>query len=326
MDIATKNSLLAQLRVTYNNDVTNIYNYYLGIINDIYNKFLINRNSMIRSYIAKYYNDVSVIRNKYNIDVQAILNTPTTLYSNKRALLIGMNYTGTSYQLAGCLNDINQMEAKLSKTYGFSSIIKMHDTSTILPTKVNILGQLVSMLTTSVSGDVLLFHYSGHGSQLNDVTGDEIDGRDEVMIPSDYFTNNSIITDDEIKVAITQNLKSGVKLIVVLDCCHSGTMFDLKYNFKSDWSSLVNTFSTDTSGDIILISGCADPQSTYDTKVNSVYQGSTTYSFLQCIKSTISWKQLIINMRQTLVTIGLKIQVPQISSGRSFDINSLVTI
>jgi hypothetical protein len=35
--------------------------------------------------------------------------------------------------------------------------------------------------------------------------GDEIDGKDEVLIPSDYFTNNSIITDDEIKVAIKWN-------------------------------------------------------------------------------------------------------------------------
>jgi hypothetical protein len=111
-----------------------------------------------------------------------------------------------------------------------------------------------------------------------------------------------------------------------MDCCHSGTIFDLKYNFKDDWTSLVNVSSTDTLGEVILISGCSDTQSTYYTNVNSSYQGSTTISFLQCVNSNISWKQLITDMRQKLIGMGLSAQVPQISTGRVFDVNSIVTI
>lgn len=327
MDSSTRNELLTQLRLKFNTDATNIYKYYLGLINKANSStYGIYRFTTIRTYISSYNTDIARLKNKYNLDLQAInVAYPPTL-SNKKALLIGMNYPGTGYQLSGCINDINKIEQLLRSSYGFSSISKMHDTSPILPTKLNILSQLALLLSTAKSGDVLFFHYSGHGAQIKDVAGDEVDLLDEVIIPSDYFTSKNIITDDEIKGVIQKNLKSGVKLFILMDCCHSGTIFDLKYNFKDDWSSLVNVSSLDTLGEVILISGCKDPESTYDTNVNSIYQGSTTTTFLQCVNSNISWKQLIIDMRQKLIGMGLSIQVPQISTGRVFDVNSKIII
>jgi len=326
MDSSTRNELLTQLRLKFNTDATNIYKYYLGLINKVNSTYVIYRYTIVQSYISSYNADISKLRNQYNIDLQAINVAYPPTFSNKKALLIGMNYPGSGYQLSGCVNDINEMEKRLISSYRFSSVIKMHDTSSILPTKINILSQLTLLLSSAKSGDVLFFQYSGHGSQLKDINNDEADGLDEVIIPCDYFTSKNIITDDEIKGVVQKNLKSGVKLFVLMDCCHSGTIFDLKYNFNNDWSSIVNVSNTDTLGDVILISGCSDPQSTFDTNVNSGYQGSTTISFLQCVNSNISWKQLITNMRQTLVNMGLGAQVPQISTGRTFDVNSLVTI
>jgi hypothetical protein len=237
-----------------------------------------------------------------------------------------MNYPGTTYKLSGCVNDINTIEKLLIEKFNFKNIVKLHDSSSILPTKINILLQLKLLLSQSNSGDVLFFHYSGHGSQIKDINGDETDGMDEVIIPVDYFSNNSIIVDDDIKGIIQENLKEGVKLIVLMDCCNSGTIFDLKYNYDSNWNQVVNNKSLDTKGDIILISGCSDPQKSYDTYVNSIYQGSTTRSFTESIKTTITWKQMINNMRQILINSGLSVQVPQISSGRPFDINNVIVI
>jgi hypothetical protein len=327
MDSSTRNELLTQLRLKFNTDATNIYKYYLGLINKANSStYGLYRFTTIRTYISSYNTDIAKLKNKYNIDLQAINVTYPPTFSNKKALLIGMNYPGTGYQLSGCINDINKIEQLLRSSYGFSSILKMHDTSPILPTKINILTQLALLLSSAKLGDVLFFHYSGHGAQIKDVNGDEVDLKDEVIIPSDYFTTKNVIVDDEIKDVIQKNLKSGVKLFILMDCCHSGTIFDLKYNFNDDWSSNVNSSSTDTMGEVILISGCKDPESTYDTRITPDYQGSTTYAFLECLKPTITWKQLITDMRQKLIGIGLSIQVPQISTGRTFDVNSKLII
>ena len=339
----TRNSEITLLKEKYRKLGLVVYNRYTFLIIEARKKISRSRDEIIRGYIKKYNEEMSILQYRYSLELDKInaiiipptnipstnissTNIPQTLSSNRNALLIGMNYPETTYKLSGCVNDINTIEKLLIEKFNFKNIVKLHDSSSILPTKINILLQLKLLLGQSNSGDVLFFHYSGHGSQIKDINGDETDGMDEVIIPVDYFSNNSIIVDDEIKGIIQENLKEGVKLIVLMDCCNSGTIFDLKYNYDSNWNQVVNNKSLDTKGDIILISGCSDSQKSYDTYVNSIYQGSTTRSFNETIKTTITWKQMINNMRQILINSGLSVQVPQISSGRPFDINNVIVI
>jgi len=354
----TRNSEITLLKEKYRKLGLVVYNRYTFLIIEARKRISRSRDEIIRGYIQKYNEEMSVLQSRYSLELDKInaiiipstsipstnipstnipstsipstnissTNIPQTLSSNRNALLIGMNYPGTTYQLSGCVNDINTIEKLLIDKFNFKNIVKLHDSSSILPTKINIILQLKLLLTQSNSGDVLFFHYSGHGSQIKDINGDETDGMDEVIIPVDYFSNNSIIVDDDIKGIIQENLKEGVKLIVLMDCCNSGTIFDLKYNYDSNWNQVVNNKSLDTKGDIILISGCSDSQKSYDTYVNSIYQGSTTRSFNETIKTTITWKQMINDMRQILINSGLSVQVPQISSGRPFDINNVIVI
>lgn len=324
----TRYNAISLLKEKYRKLGLDVYNRYNRLINDAKKRISRNRDTIIRGYIQQYNTEMSVLQSNYSLELDKInaiiISEPISL--SRKALLIGMNYPGTPYKLSGCVNDINIIEKLLIEKFNFQSIVKLHDSSSILPNKVNILMQLKLLLNQSKSGDVLFFHYSGHGSQIKDINRDESDGNDEVIIPLDYFSNNSIIVDDEIKGIIQENLKEGVKLFVLLDCCNSGTIFDLKYNYDSNWNQVVNDKSLDTKGDIILISGCSDTQKSYDTYVNSLYQGSTTMSFNQSINTTITWKQMIDNMRQLLINSGLSVQVPQISSGRPFDINNLIVI
>ena len=324
----TRYNAISLLKEKYRKLGLDVYNRYNRLINDAKKRISRNRDTIIRGYIQQYNTEMSVLQSKYSLELDKInaiiISEPISL--SRKALLIGMNYPGTPYKLSGCVNDINIIEKLLIEKFNFQSIVKLHDSSSILPNKVNILVQLKLLLNQSKSGDVLFFHYSGHGSQIKDINRDESDGNDEVIIPLDYFSNNSIIVDDEIKGIIQENLKEGVKLIVLMDCCNSGTIFDLKYNYDSNWNQVVNDKSLDTKGEIILISGCSDTQKSYDTYVNSLYQGSTTMSFNQSIKTTITWKQMINDMRQILINSGLSVQVPQISSGRPFDINNLIVI
>ena len=324
----TRYNAISLLKEKYRKLGLDVYNRYNRLINDAKKRISRNRDTIIRGYIQQYNTEMSVLQSKYSLELDKInaiiISEPISL--SRKALLIGMNYPGTPYKLSGCVNDINIIEKLLIEKFNFQSIVKLHDSSSILPNKVNILMQLKLLLNQSKSGDVLFFHYSGHGSQIKDINRDESDGNDEVIIPLDYFSNNSIIVDDEIKGIIQENLKEGVKLIVLMDCCNSGTIFDLKYNYDSNWNQVANDKSLDTKGEIILISGCSDTQKSYDTYVNSLYQGSTTMSFNQSINTTITWKQMIDNMRQLLINSGLSVQVPQISSGRPFDINNLIVI
>ena len=328
MDTYAKYNAVNALKTKYNNDVKVLFNKYNNLINLAIKNYLGNRNAAIRNYIRNYNLDVAALLAKYNSDVNNInnANIPSVSTLRKKALLIGLNYPKSSFPLNGCVNDINKMGTILVEKFGFQSIVKLHDTSSILPTKTNILSQLTLLLSQSKSGDVLFFHYSGHGSQIKDTNGDDADGLDEVLIPSDYFSNNSIITDDEIKAIVNANLKEGVKLIVLMDCCHSGTIFDLKYNYDTNWNPVVNDKSLNTIGDVIVISGCSDPQVSFDTQVNRLYQGTTTWTFTSSVNSTITWKQMINNMRQMLINANLSEQVPQISTGKPFDINAVVVI
>lgn len=95
-----------------------------------------------------------------------------------------------------------------------------------IPTKRNIRDALRWLVEGSQSGDSLVFHYSGHGSQVKDRDGDEVDGYDEALVPVDYQTEGRIV-DDEINAAIVRPLPRGAVLHAVIDTCFSGTFLDL---------------------------------------------------------------------------------------------------
>jgi hypothetical protein len=68
------------------------------------------------------------------------------------------------------------------------------------------------------AGDIFLFTYSGHGSQVPDKNGDEDDARDETLCLFDRM-----LVDDELRAA-WHEFKSGVRILVIADSCHSGTI------------------------------------------------------------------------------------------------------
>ncbi|WIA22050.1 hypothetical protein OEZ85_004396 [Tetradesmus obliquus] len=142
----------------------------------------------------------------------------------KRALLCGCNYPGSSHALNGCVNDVNAMYSMLTTHFGFApeNITKLIDTdpSGEQPTGANIKRHLTELVAASQPGDVLFFHYSGHGTQVPS-DHEEADAKDEALCPTDMNT----ITDDDLRT-ICVNLADGVKLTVVADCCHSGTLLD----------------------------------------------------------------------------------------------------
>merc|ERR1712000_326242 len=75
----------------------------------------------------------------------------------------------------------------------------------------------------------------GHGGQMRDMDGDETDGKDELICPVDYNKpGGGCITDDWLRESFTKSAKlKNSQTMVVFDCCHSGTLLDLPYEYNS---------------------------------------------------------------------------------------------
>lgn len=91
------------------------------------------------------------------------------------------------------------------------------------------------LIARAEPGAVLFFHFSGHGQQVRDRSGDENDGLDESIVPGDATEQGAVagesanILDDELAAwleQLGQRLRgtSGGAIIVSLDSCFSGTM------------------------------------------------------------------------------------------------------
>ncbi len=136
--------------------------------------------------------------------------------NTKRALCVGINEYKRS-PLGGCVNDARKWARTLADL-GFSSDVLTDGDAT----RQGILDALQRLIQGAEPGDVLIFQYAGHGTQVRDLDGDELDdGKDESLCPIDIDQGAFLIDDDLWDVF--GDLAAGVSLTVFLDCCHSGT-------------------------------------------------------------------------------------------------------
>jgi hypothetical protein len=312
--------MLVKLTRTYNLNIKRITNVYNNNLKE--NRF--KRLSFI-DITNQYKNDSRILLEKYNLDKKRIANyipLKTPSIKKHKALLIGINYIDVTYnnkkvELNGCINDIKNMSAKLKETNKFD-IMTLTDETPILPTRENIITEFTKLLCNAKPGDLLYFHFSGHGSNIPDVSGDELDGFDDVIFPIDM----KLISDDELKKLINENLKKDVTLVTFFDCCSSGSVLDLKYQYldslSPDKDSLtINPLEKETEGRVFCISGCDDTQTSADVYISNQYQGAATRSFINCLneKQNCTWRDLLLRMRYYLKIRGF-IQIPQISTGQ----------
>ena len=223
----------------------------------------------------------------------------------------------------GCINDAKSIESFL-KEHNFTNIKMLTDETTTTPTRENILNEIKTLLETSNENDTLFIYYSGHGSYTLDKNGDgdELDNYDELIIPVDF----KYIKDDELKTIINKYGKSNTNLIALFDSCNSGTALDLKYQIleKLNYDDISeNTQSVETPCNALLLSGCRDDQFSVETLINNKTQGAMTWSFLETIRNnkSISWRNLVKKMRELLKPQSS--QIPQLSSGRLFNPDSI---
>ena len=139
----------------------------------------------------------------------------------KRALLVGINrYKIPGADLRGCLNDVKNMKYGLTRDYGFADK-DIRALTDLQATKKAMQSEITQLIGRARAGDVLLFHYSGHGANVPDRSGDEADAGDEIRCPPDLDWKDPLL-DYWLRVEFAR-LPAGVNFIVIMDCCHSGT-------------------------------------------------------------------------------------------------------
>nr|XP_018681283.1 PREDICTED: metacaspase-1-like isoform X2 [Musa acuminata subsp. malaccensis] len=151
----------------------------------------------------------------------------------KKAVICGVTYRNTRNELMGSINGAKCMKYLLINRFSFpeSNIIMLTEDERDpykIPTKHNIRMAMYWLVQGCQPGDSLVFFYSGHGSQRRDYSGEEADGYDETLCPLDFRTQGMIV-DNEINATMVRPLSRGVKLLAIIDACHSGTMLDLPY-------------------------------------------------------------------------------------------------
>lgn len=125
--------------------------------------------------------------------------------------------------LPGAANDARAMRDVLVSRWGFpaAGVRVLVDSAA---TREGIRRGLTEWLpSVAKPGDLVVFYFSGHGSQVLDQGGDEDDGLDETLCPTDVLRGRGTndIRDDELgawlRALPTRNVS------VILDACHSGT-------------------------------------------------------------------------------------------------------
>lgn len=270
----------------------------------------------------------------------------------KKALLVGCNYPGTSYPLQGCVNDVNLMADVLTQNFGFEAANRRMLTNEAATTAA-ILERLEWLVADNEPGDVLYFHFSGHGSQMVNQTYEpdfEPDGKDEIICPHDLNWRDKVIRDDDLK-RIFDKVPNGVAFTVVLDCCNSGTGLDQENQFQplgigedreiprndgERWLPMPadifnrargldlekkprSVQSRDVNNTGMLITGCQAHQTSADAWIGDRFYGAATYYLADSLSKNgwdASHMTLITDMNNSMVKYGYS-QRPQLDGAVS---------
>lgn len=203
----------------------------------------------------------------------------------KKALCVGINnYPGTSNDLQGCVNDANDW-SELLTGLGFETSQLLDSQATRQNVKIGLAG----LVASTRENDVIIFTYSGHGTQVIDLNSDEGDTYDEAI-----YVYDGTVLDDDLRVIIDQ-VHPKASLVVISDSCFSGTVTRLvpehtKPRFMPNQDvppgRVVRQHFLLPEANIpeLLVSGCSDSEYSYDAEIDGRYNGAMTAMALKVIR------------------------------------------
>ncbi|KOP24432.1 peptidase C14 caspase catalytic subunit p20 [Hapalosiphon sp. MRB220] len=288
---------------------------------------------------------------------------------NIYALLVGIDeYDPASVvsipSLQGCVNDISAVEMYLRERVARDrewNLVEPVDRPWILinqnATRQAIIDGFRQHLCNADSEDVVLFYYAGHGAQQKspqEFWSLEPDRLDETLVCYDSRTVNSRdLADKEIAYLISEVAQKNPHVVVILDCCHSGSgTRDIEVNVRqapidyrdrplssyifADEINIAEIIPASRSldqkitgvvlpkGRHIMLSACRDYEEAKEYKAeDGKSRGAFSYFLLQTLERTngnITYRDLARNLN-ALISGKLKEQSPQIDTTDSEELD-----
>jgi hypothetical protein len=158
------------------------------------------------------------------------MSTAAPASQGKRALLVGIDTypkLGTEFQLRGAVRDAERFGDLLCRNFGFpaANVALLRNEEAVHD---QVLGAMRRLADATNPDDVVVFYFSGHGSQRTDLENDEDDGYDETILPFDSGRGSTVanrdITDDEIYLWLRDLGAKTSNITLVFDCCNSGNL------------------------------------------------------------------------------------------------------
>ncbi len=269
---------------------------------------------------------------------------PHPAHAELRAVLVGVSdYLTLDADLKGPANDARLMaEVLIARGIPAPEIAVLTSDPTDLPvgvttaapTKAEILNALTNMADRAQPGDTLVFYFSGHGAQAPDASGDEGGGYDEIFLPADAAgwkgavgRVENALSDDELQAWAQPLLSRGVKLVGLIDACHSDTGFrslpnsagvarglspqDL--NIPDSAASAPPTTTPPLSGDFVFLYSAQSDQRSFEYPVgdSDLWQGAFTRQLAEVLRNSpeAPWSQVLAATTATMQQ-GTTAQMP----------------
>ena len=235
----------------------------------------------------------------------------------KFAFLVGINEYQSSEikDLNGCENDVNLIEKILGDDFEVCSLINA------AANRDNIISTFQSHLGQATKDDLAFFYFSGHGSEEHspeEFIQYQSDNKHEAIVCNDSYTikdGKTIygLADKETRYLINELTDKGVEVVVIYDCCHSGSgvrdfstgtlretkvgIKNLEERRKEDFLDGTLTTLTKEPSNALFISACKPRMKAKERDIiGGKIQGVFTYSLLKAIEKTqgnISYSNLI---------------------------------
>ncbi|KAK8899755.1 hypothetical protein M9Y10_002077 [Tritrichomonas musculus] len=250
------------------------------------------RNESTPDETIKLLDDLGTCLN--GIDTKVAKKYCTHGINDKILFIVCNTYTKPQYKLGvGPINDALTV-AIHHKKMGYN-IVYLHN-STVVQFK-----KWLKFILMNTSSDLTIF-YTGHGSQKRDTSGDEADGYDEVMVFDEGF-----VVDDELANYLVK-YAHGQRIVLLTDCCHSGSIWDIQ--------SILSR-KENVSPNIISISASADNETSKQTKFGTKDQGIFTYYFWQVFEqnNAITTTQMKAKIDPMIRRFGQKLEYASTSDG-----------
>ena len=265
----------------------------------------------------------------------------------KKALVVGIDkYKNPAWNLQGCSMDAAVMSGMLQDHFGFPG-----DNVRLLiddrATKANILSRLDWLVRDAKPGDVLAFFYAGHGSQVRDRNGDELDDHlDEILCPHDLNWDDPL--SDDVLSQYFSRVPEGVNLTVIFDCCNSGTAtrslylsvnadgkmgepeykksrfisppLDIEHRSRGTMLPTLKVGEVVIKNNHILMTACQSNQEAQEKSIEGPIRGAFSY-YLQAVMKRANW---VITYREAHLAAMTRlkdngyVQVPQLEAPAAY--------